>query len=58
MCGRLPRISAHAYAALRGELLALGVIHVAELSLEDWASVRALSAWLSFQLRRFMQALR
>ena len=32
----VPRISAHAYAALRGELLALGVIHVAELSLEDW----------------------
>ena len=54
----VPRISAHAYAALRGELLALGVIHVAELSLEDWASVRALSAWLPFQLRRFMQALR
>ena len=30
----VPRISAHAYAALRGELLALGVIHVAELSLD------------------------
>ena len=54
----MPRISAHAYAALRGELLALGVIHVAQLSLEDWASVRALSAWLPFQLRRLVQALR
>ena len=30
----VPRISAHAYAALRGELLASGVIHVAELSLD------------------------
>ena len=54
----VPRISAHSYAALRGELLALGVIHVAELSLEDWASVRALSALLPFEQRRCMQALR
>ena len=54
----VPRISAHAYAAVREELLASGVIHVAEFSVEDWASVRALSALLPFEQRRFMQALR
>ena len=54
----VPRISAHAYAALRRELLASGVIHVAELLVEDWASARALSASIPFGQRRCMQALR